>query len=140
MLNDMYQILAAIHQSPWTSIAGILINTLGVCVLAFEWRISMYDSLNRLEIEQADLISASGKVPRYNGYTDLSPKAQWIFSKIDSEVLDAETVSNQIKNALIIDSVERLNRRMKTFLPGFIAVIMGAALQVFAALPSHIFV
>lgn len=139
MFNDLYQILLVGHQSPWISIAGILISTVGVCVLAFEWRTSMYDSLNRLEIEQADLISASGQVPEYNGYTDLSPKAHRIISQLDSETLNAETIENQLKNALIVDAMERLDRRMKTFWPGFIAVVMGAAIQVFAALPSHIF-
>ncbi|WP_266018460.1 hypothetical protein [Brucella intermedia] len=117
---------------PWLSPIGILINTLGVCMLAFEWRTSMYDSLNRLEIEQSDLIAKSGGSPKFNGYTDISPKAKKLLENIDPDTVTDE----QLDSIMILDSVHRLNRRMWIFRLGFCAVIIGAALQVIAAWPQ----
>lgn len=121
--------------SPWVSPVGVVINTLGVCMLAFEWRTSMYDSLNRLEIEQADLIAKAGGIPKHNGYTDISPKARKLLENIDPDNIKPEALDRLMQSAMIVDGVHRLDRRMWIFRLGFCAVIVGAALQVIAAWP-----
>ncbi|KAB2730362.1 hypothetical protein [Brucella intermedia] len=93
----------------------------------------MYDNLNRLEIEQADLIAKAGGFPKHNGYTDISPKAKKLLENIDPDNITPGALDRLIQSAMIVDGVHRLDRGNVDFRLGFCAIIVGAALQVIAA-------
>ncbi|WP_266033517.1 hypothetical protein [Brucella intermedia] len=112
--------IESLFTSPWISPVGVVITTLGVCMLAFEWRTSMYEHLNRLEIEQADLIAKAGGIPKHNGYTNISPKAEKLLENIDPDKITPEALDRLIQSAMIVDGVHRLDRGMWILDLGFV--------------------
>lgn len=117
----------------WLSIVGIAANIIGVIIVAFEWRTAMYDGLSRLEIEQELLLIASGQ--NSNRELEISPKAKWVIDNSDLAAIasNGTKLEEFMKNVLIIDSVQRLNRRRTIFTVGFLAIVLGSIAQLVSA-------
>jgi len=130
----MHSLVEVLHQ--WLAFTGIVVSTLGVLVVALEWRFSMYDSLSRLELEQDLLLMARGEVPTRT--LEVSQSAKRIIEKTDLSkiVIDNVAFEQFLKNVLILDSVDRLDRRKRVFTFGFALIVGGSIVQMFAAWPN----
>ncbi|MEM5501593.1 hypothetical protein WNY59_08330 [Ahrensia kielensis] len=123
----------------YASLAGLALDLIGFSIIALEWRFSMYDALSRLEIEQDLQILRRGESPQQRVYPhELSPSAMKlveVFIKNHDkgkakELNDEKEFELFMKQILIVDTVERLDRRMKWFTLGFMLVLLGFALQI----------
>ncbi|MDF1599638.1 hypothetical protein PZ895_07595 [Mesorhizobium sp. YIM 152430] len=121
---------------PWLPAVGIALNVLGVAIVALEWRVSLYDGLSRAEMEQSLLAVSNGHEPHRE--LELSPLAMRVLKKVDwAEIAsDQDRFDAFMHNILILDTVERLNRRRTIFGIGFAVIILGSVLQFVSALPG----
>lgn len=119
----------------WINVAGIIGNTLGVSVVALEWRASMYDGLSRLELEQ-DLLGLARGIPSQREH-GIAPRAKKLLDSVDLESIasnDAE-FRGFMQTLMILDGVERLDRRRRIFMVGFGLIIAGCLTQLLGAWP-----
>lgn len=128
----MFQVTGVDPQ--WLAIAGIAVNTIGVIIVAFEWRTAMYDGLGRLEIEQELLLLASGQ--NSNRELEVSPKAKWMIDNTDLPAIASDSTKFEefMKNVLILDTAERLSRRRTIFTVGFLFIVLGSVGQFVGAI------
>lgn len=119
----------------WLNVAGIIANTIGVAIVALEWRTSMYDGLSRLEIEQDLLGLTQGVEPRREH--EISPRAKRLLDMVDLESIATDTArfKDFMQGLLILDATERLNRRRRIFMMGFGLIIAGCLTQLLGAWP-----
>lgn len=131
---DMLSILG----SQWVNLAGLISNFAGVALVAFEWQTSMYDSLDRLELETALQQVLRGDNPQIA--IGIAPKAKKLIDEITPEELEAICADGRrfeafTKTILLLDTAARLNRRRMIFRLGFGAILLGTSLQFMAAWP-----
>lgn len=119
----------------WLAVAGLAIDIIGFMIIGFEWRTSMYDGLDRLEIEQDLLALRTGRPARRRNH--LAPQAHKLVqtANIEELALDERKFDAFMKNVLTLDAVGRLNRRMWVYRVGFALVILGFTLQIGGAWP-----
>jgi hypothetical protein len=134
----MDTILAANPQ--WINLIGLVGNFVGVAIVAFEWRTSMYDSLSRLEIEIGLRKLASGEDVAHANEIEIAPKAKKLIDETSPEELEAICSDDKrfdafTKALLILDTTSRLDRRLTIFRLGFGTILFGTALQFLAAWP-----
>ncbi|WP_337184239.1 hypothetical protein [Shinella sp.] len=119
----------------WLNVAGIIGNTIGVAIVALEWRTSMYDGFCRLEIEQ-DLLGLAQGVEPSRGH-EISPRAKKLLDMVDLESIatDVGRFKDFMQDLLILDATERLDRRRRIFMIGFGLMIAGCLTQLVGAWP-----